>query len=114
MKYGRWNCLIWANVLTIASCGIQMVYKNFAVFNIGRVLYGLAVGGFSVFSNCYVSEFAPKEISGPAGAIFQVSVVTGGLIPTAFGLVDIKIDDSERQKEILTMLILTPTVVSVI
>lgn len=89
VKYGRLKCLIMANFLTIVSCAIQVFYKNFALFNVGRFLYGLAVGGFSVFSNQYVSEIAPTEISGPAGSMMQVSVVVGGLIPTSIGLINI-------------------------
>lgn len=57
----------------------------------------MAIGGFSVFSNQYVSEIAPKEISGPAGSIMQVSVVVGGLIPTGIGLIDIQKDQDELQ-----------------
>jgi len=62
-----------------------MLYTNYALFNVARFFYGLAIGGFSVFSNQFVSEIAPKEISGPAGAIFQLTVVVGGLIPTGIG-----------------------------
>lgn len=103
-----------ANVLNIASCAIQMLYTNYAMFNVGRIIYGIAVGGFSVFSNQYVSEIAPQEVSGPAGSLFQVLVVCGGLIPTGFGLVPMDRSDKDLQETILTMLILTPAVISAI
>lgn len=91
-----------------------MFYTNFAVFNIGRFIYGVAVGGFSVFSNQYVSEIAPKEISGPAGALFQVSVVTGGLIPCGFGLVPLTREDDSKNRLILEILMLSPAVISLV
>lgn len=92
VQYGRLKCLLVANLLCIVGCVCQVFYKQYALFNVGRVLYGLAVGGFSVFSNQYVSEIAPKEVSGPAGSLMQVSVVVGGLIPTGIGLVNIERD----------------------
>jgi len=94
VDFGRWKCLIAMNILTIVSSAMQMLYTNYALFNVARFLYGLAIGGFSVFSNQFVSEIAPKEISGPAGAIFQLTVVVGGLIPTGVGQIVIDPNDT--------------------
>lgn len=95
VKFGRLKALIFSNAINLIGVACQIFYKNYALFNIGRFLYGTAVGGFSVFSIQYVSEIAPKEISGPAGSIMQVCVVVGGLIPTAFGLIDIEPDQDD-------------------
>lgn len=114
VQYGRLKCLIISNIICIAGCALQITYKNYTLFNIGRVLYGLAVGGFSVFSNQYVSEIAPKEISGPAGSLMQVSVVVGGLIPCSFGLIDIEKDDDHLQKQLLTIMIIIPAAVAAV
>ena len=114
VKFGRLKCLIVSNLVCILGCALQIFYKNYTVFNIGRLFYGFAVGGFSVFSNQYVSEIAPKEISGPAGSLMQVSVVVGGLIPTSFGLINIDENDTDLQKQILTIMILIPAAVSVL
>ena len=89
VDFGRWKCLIAANILTILSCLMQLLYNDYLIFNVARFLYGLAIGGFSVFSNQFVSEIAPKEISGPVGGMFQVMLVTGGLIPTGIGQINI-------------------------
>lgn len=51
VKYGRLNALVISNVLCIIGCVCQFFYKNYALFNVGRFLYGMAIGGFSVFSN---------------------------------------------------------------
>jgi ethanolamine transporter EutH len=61
-----------------------------------------------------VSEIAPKEVSGPAGSIMQVSVVVGGLIPTAIGLITIDEDNKSLQKSILEIMIAIPAAVSVL
>ena len=37
----------------------------------------MAAGGFSVFCPKYISEVSPREVSGPAGAMFQVMVCLG-------------------------------------
>jgi len=65
------------------------LYKNYTIFTIARFFYGISIGGFSVFSNQFVSEIAPKEISGPAGSLFQVMVVVGGLIPCGIGQISL-------------------------
>ena len=74
----------------------------------------MAIGGFSVFSNQFVSEIAPKEISGPAGSLFQVMVVVGGLIPCGVGLIVLDGTDKTLEKEVLWSLILSPVVIGVI
>jgi predicted MFS family arabinose efflux permease len=51
VNYGRWKCLISSNLLVIVSSCAQLVYSNYPVFCIGKFFYGVAIGGFSVFSN---------------------------------------------------------------
>ena len=51
VDFGRWKCLIIANILIIIGCLFMLAFKSFVAFNVGRLLYGLAIGSFSVFSN---------------------------------------------------------------
>ena len=44
----------------------------------------------------------------------QVSVVVGGLIPTAFGLILVEKHDSTTQKQVLLSMLSTPIIVSVV
>ena len=67
-KYGRWNCIILFNMFTIVGAGLTLV-DNYSVFVIGRVFYGIACGGFSVFCPKYISEVSPSELKGPAGCL---------------------------------------------
>jgi len=36
---------------------------------IGRFIYGVSVGAFSVFCPKYIAEVSPIEVKGPAGAL---------------------------------------------
>ena len=82
---GRWTCLLIANGVIIIAAGITLV-PNFAALCIGRFIYGLGVGGFSVFVPKYIAETAPTEIKGPAGALTQITVTLGILIAFSVGL----------------------------
>lgn len=66
---GRWKCLMATNIITIISSILSLFYSNVILLCAGRFLYGLAIGGYTVFSAKYVIECAPKEISGPTGAL---------------------------------------------
>lgn len=76
-KIGRWKCIMLCNVFVIIGNGMQFLWTNYPLFLAGRVVFGIAAGGFSVFCPKYISEVSPKEISGPAGAMFQVMVAFG-------------------------------------
>jgi len=65
---GRWNCLILTNVILAIGVCLTLV-DVFTVFSIGRFIYGVSVGAFSVFCPKYIAETAPIEIKGPAGAL---------------------------------------------
>jgi MFS family permease len=64
---GKWNCIMISNVILIIGVGLTLV-PNFYVLCVGRGIYGMSVGAFSVFCPKYISETAPVEIKGPAGA----------------------------------------------
>lgn len=61
-----------------------------------------------------MSEIAPKEISGPAGSLFQVMVVVGGCIPCGIGLISLDGTDLGLCKTVLYALILSPVAIAVI
>jgi len=74
-----------ANGVLILGATLTLV-DEFAVLCIGRFIYGLSVGGFSVFCPKYIAETAPIEIKGPAGALTQVCITLGILIAFSVGL----------------------------
>lgn len=56
------------NLIVIVGCLLTLV-DNVTVFIIGRGLYGIAAGGYSVFCPKYISEVSPTELKGPAGCL---------------------------------------------
>ena len=85
MKIGRWNCILLTNIFVIGGCVLTMV-ENYPCLIIGRFLYGYAAGAYSLFCPKFISETAPTEVKGPAGALSQVCVTFGILVPFAIGL----------------------------
>lgn len=86
MGYGRWKCVLLTNIFVIGGSFITIFYTNYPVLLIGRFFYGISAGAFNVFCPKMVSEMAPKEINGPAGAMFQILVTLGILVPSLISL----------------------------
>ena len=82
---GRWNCIMISNCVLIIGVLVTLI-DDFVVLCIGRTLYGIAVGTFSVFCPKFIAETAPIEIKGPAGALSQISVTFGILVAFSVGL----------------------------
>ena len=82
---GRWVCLLIFNAVIVVGATITLA-PNFGALCAGRFIYGLGVGGFSVFVPKYIAETAPTEIKGPAGALTQITVTFGILIAFTVGL----------------------------
>mmetsp|Transcript_39691 Transcript_39691/g.60823 ORF Transcript_39691/g.60823 Transcript_39691/m.60823 type:complete len:86 (+) Transcript_39691:330-587(+) len=83
-----------ANCILVAGVGLTLV-DDFVVLNIGRALYGFAVGNFSVYCPKFIAETAPIEIKGPAGALTQISITFGILIAFTVGLGIGDVDEDE-------------------
>ena len=56
------------NGIIIVGAGITLV-NSFVALMIGRLIYGVGVGGFSVYCPKFIAETAPIEVKGPAGAL---------------------------------------------
>ena len=69
IKYGRWNCIIYTNILIIIGSVMGLFPKIDWLFKIGRFIFGLAGGSFGVFSVKYINEMAPTEIKGSVGGL---------------------------------------------
>ena len=82
---GRWWCLLLTNLLVIGGSGLCLI-ENYTSLLIGRFIFGMATGGFSVFCPKVISEVAPTEIKGPAGSLSQICITFGILLPFGFGL----------------------------
>ena len=56
------------NIFTIIGAFMTLI-DHTGIFVMGRFLYGVACGGFSVFCPKYIAEASPIELKGPAGCL---------------------------------------------
>lgn len=82
---GKWNCIMIANGLLVFGVSLTLI-NEFWVLCVGRVFYGISVGGFSVYCPKFISEITPTEIKGPAGALTQITITFGILVAFTIGL----------------------------
>jgi MFS family permease len=87
------------NIFVIIGSGLTIIETSWVCLLVGRFLYGMAAGSYSVFCPKYISETAPTEIKGPAGGLSQICITLGILVPFALGLsftdVDSKTDSQK-------------------
>jgi MFS family permease len=83
-----------ANIFVVTGVLFTLV-NDFTALCIGRFIYGMSVGAFSVFCPKYISETAPIEVKGPAGALSQVCITFGILVAFCCGLGIGDVDDDD-------------------
>ncbi|ORY55931.1 general substrate transporter [Pseudomassariella vexata] len=80
-KFGRKWCLVGAAVLTLVGVIMQAAGSgHLEPMYIGRFIAGLGVGCSSVVNPIYISENAPRAIRGLLTGLYQLFIVTGGMI----------------------------------
>jgi len=79
-----------ANVLLAIGCTLPIIQvngKNFlALVMVGRFLYGMSTGAFSVFVPSYINELTPVELRGLLGSATQILMNSGILLSNLVGL----------------------------
>jgi MFS transporter, SP family, galactose:H+ symporter len=60
--------------------------KNIYVVTVGRFLFGLSAGAFSVFVPSYINEVTPTELKGPFGSATQLLITLGIFISNILGI----------------------------
>ncbi|KAL8399579.1 hypothetical protein RB594_000104 [Gaeumannomyces avenae] len=79
--FGRKWCLVGTAVVILAGVIMQAAsLGNLPVIFIGRFVSGLGVGAASCINPVYVSENAPRAIRGLLTGMYQLFIVTGGMI----------------------------------
>ena len=74
-----------SNFVLVIGVSLTLI-NQFWVLCLGRFIYGISIGAFSVFCPKYIAETSPVEIKGPAGALTAVSISFGILIAFCVGL----------------------------
>jgi len=80
-RFGRKWCLIGVSLVIILGVILQSVaLGHVALMFVGRFIAGVGVGAASGVNPIYVSENAPRAIRGLLTGIYQLFIVTGGMI----------------------------------
>ena len=117
-KYGRWKCIILSNIFVIVGSLACVLAENIddkvtslAVLIVGRFIYGLACGSFSLFCPKYIAETSPVEIKGPTGFMSQINICFGILFPFFLGTA---LSGKDNYKTLCYVLFLLPIGLSVL
>ena len=84
-KLGKVQLMHVMNIIMLTGIGICM-FDKISVICVGRFIWGISFGSFSVISAKYNNEICPIELKGPFGAISQLLLVFGLCIPVTMGL----------------------------
>ncbi|EAA34662.1 general substrate transporter [Neurospora crassa] len=80
-RFGRKWCLIAVSLVVIIGIIMQAAASgNLAPMYIGRFVAGVGVGAASCINPVFVSENAPRSIRGLLTGLYQLFIVTGGMI----------------------------------
>jgi sugar porter (SP) family MFS transporter len=80
-RFGRKWCLIGVSLIIIVGVIMQAcALGNLGAMYAGRFLGGVGVGAASTINPIYVSENAPRAIRGLLTGLYQLFIVTGGMI----------------------------------
>ncbi len=78
-NYGKKKCIHFANIVLIIGC-LLTLFQNIYIVVIGRLIFGLAAGSFTVFVPSFINELTPIELKGPYGSATQLMVTFGLLV----------------------------------
>ena len=84
-KYGKKRVIIAANLFVVVGLSITMIEDTIVII-IGRFIYGISAGIFSVYVPGFINEICPNELKGPIGALTNGLICIGCLIASLLGL----------------------------
>lgn len=79
-RFGRRKSLLFTAILFAASTAITALAGSVAVFSMGRLAGGLAIGLSSVLTPVYITEIAPARNRGLLVSMNQMAIVVGILV----------------------------------
>jgi MFS family permease len=80
-KFGRKKGLIYTSIVVLIGVIMQFnAWGELAPLYVGRFINGLGVGAASMLVPTYISENVPRGIRGLLTGLYQLFIVTGGMI----------------------------------
>ena len=111
---GRRQAILITSILFTIGCILTLIF-NFFCLLIGRFIIGLWVGAYTSISPMFISEIAPKSISGPLGTSNQLMAMVGVTIAYLLGFkVPVQDDPGALTTGIWRLIFLLPGVVTLI
>ena len=86
LRLGKLRLLYILNLVLLVGVAITLIGQYFWLMCIGRFIWGVAFGSFSVVCAKFVNEISPIEYSGPFGATNQMSLCFGAALPGTLAL----------------------------
>ncbi|GCB70315.1 hypothetical protein scyTo_0010753 [Scyliorhinus torazame] len=89
VKYGRRNCLIFNNILTIVAAllvGFSRMARSFEMILAARFLYGVNSGSGMNVHCMYIMECSPKKLRGVVTITTAIFISVGKCLGQIMGL----------------------------
>jgi len=86
LSMGKLRLLFVLNLVLCTGVALAMISKYLWLIMIGRFIWGYGFGAFSVCCAKMVNEILPEELTGPFGAINQLSLTFGASLPSTLSL----------------------------
>ena len=84
-RFSKFNLLICNNIVLIIAVLVCLTGNIYAIV-VGRYIWGICFGVFTVVCSKYVNEICPIELKGPFGGFNQAMNVFGGTVPSGLAL----------------------------
>ncbi|KAJ7756825.1 general substrate transporter [Mycena maculata] len=85
-RWGRRGAARASSLLVAVGAGLMCVSASVGILGLGRLFVGVGSGIGLCVGPIYLSEIAPKKISGNVGVLTQLGIVLGIMITQAIGL----------------------------
>ena len=86
LSMGKFKLIFILNGVLIVGVGISLIGQALWIICIGRLLWGVSFGAFSVACAKYVNEITPVELIGVYGAMLQLTLCFGAALPGTLAL----------------------------
>ena len=99
--------------MLVIVASVLTLLQDYPSLVIGRFIYGLAAGAYSVYVPKYISEVSPVEVSGTTGSLTQFGICFGILVADVAGIV-FPVSTTHEKTVFINCMFAFPIVLSVI